>query len=138
MLPTAKSPTLWAPGHLSTTSHALAHLIRFGREMRSRAVGVLQAIVRHCWPRVGPHMWRLLAAVALAYTNLAHVDAAAAAPVRREWKRPPLRPFWPALLTEIYLCGVCSCQETLSRNGRGASERAMRARHLVWVGCPLS
>jgi pyruvate dehydrogenase kinase 2/3/4 len=27
-----------------------------------------------------------------------------------------------AVLTEIYLCGVCSCQEILRRNGRGQSE----------------
>ena len=27
--------------------------------------------------------------------------------------------FWAAVLTEIYLCNVCSCQEILRRNGRG-------------------
>ena len=27
--------------------------------------------------------------------------------------------FWAAILTEIYLCNVCSCQEILRRNGRG-------------------
>jgi hypothetical protein len=27
--------------------------------------------------------------------------------------------FWAAVLTEIYLCNVCSCQEVLRRNGRG-------------------
>jgi hypothetical protein len=26
-----------------------------------------------------------------------------------------------AVLTEIYLCNVCSCQEILRRNGRGQS-----------------
>jgi hypothetical protein len=40
--------------------------------------------------------------------------AASAWPVRR-----PLRPLWPAVWTEIYLCDVCSCQEILRRNGRG-------------------
>eukprot|EP01047_Picozoa_sp_COSAG01_P095911 COSAG01_NODE_26519_length_711_cov_1.573529_1_plen_119_part_10 len=33
--------------------------------------------------------------------------------------RRPLRAFWRPCLTEIYLCGVCSCPEILSRNGRG-------------------
>jgi hypothetical protein len=33
--------------------------------------------------------------------------------------RRPLCPFWRPVLTEIYLCGVCSCQEILRRNGRG-------------------
>eukprot|EP01047_Picozoa_sp_COSAG01_P071938 COSAG01_NODE_11306_length_1962_cov_1.798175_1_plen_48_part_10 len=27
--------------------------------------------------------------------------------------------FLAAVLTEIYLCNVCSCQEILRRNGRG-------------------
>jgi hypothetical protein len=27
--------------------------------------------------------------------------------------------FWAAVLAEIYLCGICSCQEILRRNGRG-------------------
>jgi hypothetical protein len=30
--------------------------------------------------------------------------------------------FWAAVLTEIYLWGVCSCQEILRRNGRGQSD----------------
>jgi hypothetical protein len=29
-------------------------------------------------------------------------------------------------LTEMHLCGVCSCQEILRRNGRGQEERARR------------
>jgi hypothetical protein len=33
--------------------------------------------------------------------------------------RRPLRPFWPAVLTGIYLGNVCSCQEMLRRHGRG-------------------
>jgi curved DNA-binding protein CbpA len=33
--------------------------------------------------------------------------------------RRPLRPFRRSVLTEIYLCNVCSCQEILRRNGRG-------------------
>jgi hypothetical protein len=37
--------------------------------------------------------------------------------------RRPLRPFLAAILTEIYLCGICSCQERLRRNGRGQSPR---------------
>eukprot|EP01047_Picozoa_sp_COSAG01_P001118 COSAG01_NODE_24_length_37608_cov_19.303154_5_plen_207_part_00 len=36
--------------------------------------------------------------------------------------RRPLRPFWRAGLTEIYLRNVCSCPEILRRNGRGQSE----------------
>jgi hypothetical protein len=31
----------------------------------------------------------------------------------------PLRPFRRPVLTGIYLCSVCSCQEILRRNGRG-------------------
>jgi hypothetical protein len=27
--------------------------------------------------------------------------------------------FWPAVVTEIHLCTVCSCQEILRRSGRG-------------------
>jgi hypothetical protein len=34
------------------------------------------------------------------------------------WVRRPLRPF-RRVLTEIYLCNVCSCPEILRRNGRG-------------------
>jgi hypothetical protein len=36
--------------------------------------------------------------------------------------------FLAAVLTEIYLCNVCSCQEILRRNGRGqaAAEKASR------------
>jgi tRNA U38,U39,U40 pseudouridine synthase TruA len=30
-----------------------------------------------------------------------------------------LASFSAAVLTEIYLCNVCSCQEILRRNGRG-------------------
>jgi hypothetical protein len=36
--------------------------------------------------------------------------------------RRPLRPFWRGGSTEIYLRNVCSCPETLRRNGRGQSE----------------
>jgi hypothetical protein len=43
-----------------------------------------------------------------------HIDGAAA-----------LRPsFWRPILTEIYLCDVCSCQELLRRNGRGQATRS--------------
>jgi hypothetical protein len=41
--------------------------------------------------------------------------------------RQPLRPFWPAVLTEIYLCNPCSCQEISRRNGRGQAGLAARA-----------
>eukprot|EP01047_Picozoa_sp_COSAG01_P053602 COSAG01_NODE_5763_length_4048_cov_1.373259_3_plen_116_part_00 len=43
---------------------------------------------------------------------------------------------WAAVVTEIYLCNVCSCQEILRRNGRGqprgtsrAARRRLRAPH---------
>ena len=37
--------------------------------LRLRAVLVLQSIVRHCWLRVAPRVWQILAAVAIAYCN---------------------------------------------------------------------
>jgi hypothetical protein len=47
-----------------------------------------------------------------------------------------LRPFWAAVLTEIYLCNVCACPEILlRRNGRGqvagrlGAARALGGRH---------
>jgi hypothetical protein len=47
--------------------------------------------------------------------------SAIAAMVRR-----PLRPFWPAVLAEIYLRNVCSCQEILRPpNGRGGQPPAV-------------
>jgi hypothetical protein len=45
---------------------------------------------------------------------------------RADAVRRPLRPFWRAVLTEIYLCDVYSCQEILRRNGR-VQERDRRA-----------
>jgi hypothetical protein len=36
----------------------------------------------------------------------------------RNLVRHPLRPFQAAVLTEIYRCNVCSCQEILRRHGR--------------------
>jgi ubiquitin-activating enzyme E1 C len=32
-----------------------------------------------------------------------------------------------AVLTEIYLCGICSCQEILRRNGRGQAAATRRS-----------
>eukprot|EP01047_Picozoa_sp_COSAG01_P035107 COSAG01_NODE_2669_length_7278_cov_3.791057_5_plen_275_part_00 len=40
----------------------------------------------------------------------------------------PLRPFWRPVLTEMYLCDVCSCHEILRRNGRGQMIRVSSAR----------
>jgi hypothetical protein len=43
-------------------------------------------------------------------------------PAASTWQsevRRPLRAFRRPILTEIYLCNVCSCQEILRRNGRG-------------------
>ena len=40
---------------------------------------------------------------------------------RTDAVRRPLRPFWRAVLTEIYLCDVCSCQEILRRSATAAS-----------------
>jgi hypothetical protein len=34
--------------------------------------------------------------------------------------RRPLRPFRLTVLTDIYLCNVCSCQEILRRNAAGS------------------
>jgi hypothetical protein len=39
--------------------------------------------------------------------------------ILRDQVRRPLRPFWRAVSTELYLCNVCFCQEILRRNGRG-------------------
>jgi ATP-dependent RNA helicase RhlE len=39
--------------------------------------------------------------------------------------------FLAAVLTEIYLCNVCSCQEILRHNGRGQGGRASPCR---WWG----
>jgi hypothetical protein len=41
--------------------------------------------------------------------------------------RRPLRPFLAAVLTEISLCNVCSCQEILRRNGRGQESEITQA-----------
>jgi hypothetical protein len=40
----------------------------------------------------------------------------------------PFASFCAAVLAEIYLCNVCSCQETLRRNGRGQGGALQRAR----------
>eukprot|EP01047_Picozoa_sp_COSAG01_P038343 COSAG01_NODE_3107_length_6575_cov_3.080296_3_plen_180_part_00 len=44
--------------------------------------------------------------------------------------------FLTAVLTEIYLCNVCSCQEILRRNGRGQGQHrwrsSMRRRRRWW------
>jgi hypothetical protein len=37
-----------------------------------------------------------------------------------------------SVLAEIYLCGVCSCQERLSRHGRGQPPPPLT----TWVGSP--
>jgi hypothetical protein len=39
------------------------------------------------------------------------------------WGAAAVASFLAAVFTEIYLCGVCSCQETLRRNGRGQCTR---------------
>jgi endonuclease/exonuclease/phosphatase family metal-dependent hydrolase len=41
-------------------------------------------------------------------------------------RRRPWRRLWRAVLTEIYLCNVCSCQEVLRRHGRGQARRLER------------
>jgi hypothetical protein len=39
--------------------------------------------------------------------------------------------FLEAVLTEIYLCGVCSCREILRRNGRGQAARKRAAEDVM-------
>jgi UDP-3-O-[3-hydroxymyristoyl] glucosamine N-acyltransferase len=44
--------------------------------------------------------------------------------------------FLAAVLTEIYLCGVCSCQQILRRSGR-PGERSTLVRCVVGRGCVI-
>jgi hypothetical protein len=46
--------------------------------------------------------------------------------------------FLAAVLTEIYLCGVCSCQEILRRNGRGQSGADKVQAMDAWTGAAVS
>eukprot|EP01047_Picozoa_sp_COSAG01_P001941 COSAG01_NODE_48_length_31904_cov_21.696997_25_plen_135_part_00 len=51
--------------------------------------------------------------------------------------RRPLCPFWRPVLTEIYLCGVCSGQEMLRRNGRGQVQELCHGGSLDKLLCAL-
>jgi hypothetical protein len=42
-----------------------------------------------------------------------------------------VRPFLAAVLTEMYLCNVCSCQEILRHNGRGQSAEVHRLKEQI-------
>jgi hypothetical protein len=46
--------------------------------------------------------------------------------------------FLAAVLTEMYLCNVCSCHETLRRNGRGQSAARRSRPRCGRLGAPSS
>jgi hypothetical protein len=54
----------------------------------------------------------------------AHARGRRTALGRRRWRgATSVASFLAAVLTEIYLCNVCSCQEILRRNGRGQGDQ---------------
>jgi hypothetical protein len=82
--------------------------------------GVVRSILLWCWFITAP---RLPSQVGYCSLTFEDHGPEGPAPDRHEGpgmvvRRRPLRPGWRPRVTEIYICGVCSCQEMLSRNGR--------------------
>jgi hypothetical protein len=82
-----------------------------------RRILPLRRLERH-----GGHLQRRAAAPDAQGRRGPPTAAPPSAQVRRPW-----RPFWRAVWTGIYLCGLCSRQEVLRRSGRGQPRRAAAA-----------